>query len=149
MSTEIKRNALVEYSCQQMFDLVSDVELYPEFMDGCVAVRLIERSESTLKAELTLSKAGVKQSFSTCNQMQAPFSMSMELLDGPFQYFHGLWTFEALMDGDQEMGCKVGLALSFAFKQRVLQATLGRLFESTANQQVASLCRRADQIYTG
>ena len=149
MPTEIKRSALVEYSRQQMFDLVCDVELYPEFMDGCVGARLIQRSGSTLEAELTLSKAGVKQSFSTRNQMSPPASMTMELRDGPFQYFHGLWSFEALMDGELELGCKVSLSLSFEFKRRVLQATIGRLFESTANQQVASLCRRAEQVYAG
>lgn len=147
MSTKIQRSALVTYSCQQMFELVNHIEAYPEFMDGCIAARLISRSTNSLEAELTLSKAGVKQNFSTRNSLRPPESMSMELLDGPFKFFHGLWTFKALTDGEQELGCKVSLELDFEFKSRVLQSTVGRLFESTANQQVASLCRRAEIVY--
>ena len=59
----ISRSALVEYSAQQMFDLINDVESYPEFMTGCLAAELIEKTDVILEARLTLGKSTFQQSF--------------------------------------------------------------------------------------
>jgi ribosome-associated toxin RatA of RatAB toxin-antitoxin module len=82
----VNRSALVNYSAQQMFDLVNDIEAYPQYMDGCVGAKVLKREGEWLEARLELSKAGVSQSFVTRNQLQAPESMSMVLVDGPFKY---------------------------------------------------------------
>lgn len=140
---DIERTALVAYSCEQMFALVNDVARYPEFMPGCLAVDIIDQSPLQLSARLTLGKAGITQAFSTRNRLEFPHFMDMELVDGPFQDFSGQWQFQAL----GELGCKVSFRLRFRMANRLLDATIGKLIESSAGEQVNALCRRAEQIY--
>lgn len=139
----VERSALVNYSQQQMFELVNDIEAYPQFMDGCSGAKVLARGDDWLEARLELSKAGVSQSFVTRNLLQPPHSMTMNLVDGPFKSLRGVWRFTAL--GPQ--ACKVAFELEFELKNRLLGMAVGKLFESVSNKQVDALCARARQIY--
>jgi len=143
VSHRVNRSALVNYSAQQMFDLVNDIEAYPQYMDGCVGATILKREGDSLEARLTLSKAGVSQTFVTRNQLQAPTMMSMTLVDGPFKFLRGAWHFTAL----GEHACKVSFDLEFELQNRLLGIAIGKLFESVASKQVDALCTRAKQIY--
>ena len=143
MAHRVERSALVNYSASQMFELINDIESYPQFMDGCVGAKILARGEDWLEARLELSKAGVSQSFVTRNQLQPPHSMSMNLVDGPFKYLRGVWRFTPL----SEQACKVTFELEFELQNRLLGMAVGKLFESVSNKQVDALCARAKQIY--
>ena len=143
MAHKIERSALVNYSAQQMFDLVNDIEAYPQYMDGCVGAKVLARGDDWLEARLDLRKAGVSQSFVTRNQLRAPESMSLTLVDGPFSKLAGEWRFKAL----NESACKVSFSLEFELKSRLLGMAVGKLFETVTAKQVDALCARAQQIY--
>lgn len=143
MKHTLERSALVQYSAQQMFDLVNDVEAYPQYMDGCVSAKVLQRGEDWLEARLVLSKAGVTQSFVTRNRLQAPELMTLSLVDGPFRKLEGAWRFTPLAAD----ACKVSFTLDFELQNRLLGMAAGRLFESVTNKQVDALCARAKQIY--
>lgn len=143
MSHKVKRSALVSYSAQQMFDLVNDIEAYPQYMDGCVSAKILKREGDWLEARLELSKAGVSQGFVTRNQLVVPERMTMVLVDGPFKWLQGCWNFTALA----EHACKVSFELEFELQNRLLGMAVGKLFESVATKQVDALCVRAKQIY--
>lgn len=143
MAHAVNRSALVSYSAQQMFDLVNDIEAYPHYMEGCVGAQILKREGDWLEARLDLSKAGVTQSFVTRNQLHAPTSMSMTLVDGPFKRLHGCWRFAVLA----EHACKVSFELEFELQNKLMGMAVGRLFESVASKQVDALCARAKQIY--
>lgn len=143
MAHRVERSALVNYSAQQMFDLVNDIEAYPQFMDGCTGAKILARGEDWLEARLELSKAGVSQSFITRNQLQPPASMSLELVDGPFKYLRGVWRFSPL----GETACKISFELEFELQNRLLGMAVGKLFEGISNKQVDAFCTRAKQVY--
>ena len=126
-----------------MFDLINDIEAYPQYMDGCVGAKILKRDGEWLEARLDLSKAGVSQSFVTRNHLQPPESMTMTLIDGPFKQLQGRWSLTPL----GENACKVSFELEFELKSRLLGLAVGKLFESVANKQVDALCERARQIY--
>jgi ribosome-associated toxin RatA of RatAB toxin-antitoxin module len=139
----VERSALVNYSAQQMFDLVNDIETYPQFMDGCTGAKILARGEGWLEARLELGKAGVSQSFVTRNQLQSPTSMTLELVDGPFKYLRGIWRFIPL----GESACKISFELEFELQNRLLGMAVGKLFEGISNRQVDAFCARAKQVY--
>ncbi|MDQ2076359.1 type II toxin-antitoxin system RatA family toxin [Marinimicrobium sp. ABcell2] len=143
MSHRVERSALVQYSAQQMFDLVNDIEAYPEYMDDCVGAQVLQRGPGWLEARLELQKAGLTQSFVTRNELQPPTRMTMKLVEGPFSRLEGCWTFEAIDSG----ACRVGFELAFDMKSRLLGMAVGKLFESAASKQVDALCRRAQNVY--
>lgn len=143
MVHKVERSALVNYSAQQMFDLINDIEAYPQFMEGCVGAKILARGDNWVEARLDLSKAGVQQSFVTRNQLQPPLCMTLQLVDGPFKSLAGAWRFTPL----GEAACKVAFSLEFELQNRLLGLAVGKLFEAVSTKQVDALCLRAKQIY--
>lgn len=141
--TTITRSALVMYSAEQMFDLVNDVARYPEFLQGCDQSRVIHADSESIEAELTLSKMGLSQSFTTRNQLQRPQRMEMQLVDGPFSHFSGVWQFDAL----SEEACKVSLHMEFDINNRLAGMALSTLFKQVANNMVDAFVQRAQVVY--
>lgn len=141
--TTITRSALVMHSAEQMFALVNDVRRYPEFLDGCKATEVLNEGDDFIEATLTISKAGVNQSFSTHNTLRRPERMEMRLLDGPFSRFAGIWRFQALSDD----ACKVSLDMEFEMSNRLAGVAMGAVFKQIANMMVDSFVKRAKQVY--
>ena len=139
----VNRSALLPYSAHYMYCLVNDVASYPQFMDGCSSVDIIEHTDELMRATLYLKKAGMEVSFTTCNQLVADTSIEMCLQDGPFETFNGLWQFKALSDS----ACKLTLDLEFEFKSRTLAKLATGMFSGVSNNLVDSLSKRADDIY--
>lgn len=141
--TTIDRSALLPHSARQLFELVADIERYPEFLNGCVDATVIEREEDRVTARLGLSRAGINHSFVTCNTM-APFErIRLELVDGPFERFEGHWTFTQLGSD----ACKVGLTLNFRLRSGLIHVAAGRLFDRVALDLVDAVVRRAGTLY--
>ena len=144
MAKQIERNALVPFSALQMYDLVNDVEAFPQFMDGCVGAQVLNRGDDFMEARLDLRKGGLTQSFATRNQLIPGERIDMSLLQGDaFASLSGSWNFRALGDS----GCKVSLTLNFAFKNPIFALAAEPWFERVANQLVDSVCVRAKAIY--
>ena len=72
--TIIQKNALVKFSAQQMFDLVNNIEAYPQFLPWCSGSRIIKREDDIVEAELLIAKGGFKKTFSTRNRIDCFFS---------------------------------------------------------------------------
>ena len=140
---QVKKNAYVNFSAEQMFFLVDDIKSYPEFLPWCTKTIIHERTESSVRATIILSKSGVSSKFTTCNTMISSQKIDLLLEDGPFSYFKGGWNFLDL--GDQ--GSKVEFNLKFKFKNSLLDTTLGSFFESICDEQVNAFVHRAGKIY--
>lgn len=139
----INRSALLPYKAGQLFDLVNDIEAYPKFMDGCVGAEILRREQGLVEARLDLSKGGVSQSFATRNRVVDAQHISLELLEGPFDFFEGGWEFQALGD----TACKVSLRLEFYLNNAVLSAAAARLFDSVTNNLVSAIEKRARELF--
>lgn len=143
--TSINRSALVEYSAEQMFDLVNDIEHYPQFMQGCVSAKVLSQSDTELVGELRLAKAGISQQFTTRNTLLRPERIDMSLVEGGFKNFSSQWTFDALTTN----ACKVSLSMEFEFKSGLMGFTAEKLFSSSANNLVDAIVQRAHEVYNG
>jgi ribosome-associated toxin RatA of RatAB toxin-antitoxin module len=141
--TIINRSALLPYSASQLFELVSDVESYPRYMEGCVGASILRREDDLVEARLDLARGGIRQSFSTRNRLQAAREITLELIEGPFDYFSGRWEFRELGDA----ACKLSLMLEFKFSSRLLGAAAAKLFDKVTNNLVDAVGRRARQLY--
>lgn len=140
--TTIDRSALLPYPAEAVFALVADIERYPEFLPGCVEASILESQENTVTARLTLSRAGISQSFTTRNTLVVAESMELVLVDGPFDRFAGRWTFKSL----SPEACKVALNLEFLLGGGLINAAAGKLFDRVAHDLVDAVVRRAQHV---
>ena len=141
--TLVQKSALVKYSAQQMFDLVNDIESYPQFLPWCSGSRIIKREDDIVEAELMISKGGFKKSFSTRNSINKDESITVSLLDGPFSYLEGVWNFLPL----REDASKISLDLEFEMSGLLANLAFGAVFNQICNTMVASFTERAKAVY--
>ena len=140
---EINRSALLPYSARQLFDLVSDISAYPDYIPGCVGAKLLGEWEQGIEAELTVSALGVKQSFATRNTVIDGQEIRMELLNGPLQHLVGSWLFRPLSDS----ACKIELSLVFETAGSLKKIAAKQLVERSSTTVVDALVKRAHQRY--
>lgn len=141
--TAIHRSALLHYSDRQLYDLVNDVEAYPQYLDGCVGARVIQTDATHMEARLDLSRGGIAQSFTTVNELIPYEEIRLRLKEGPFENLSGSWRFLAL----GESACKVSLDLDFTVRSSLIGVAATRLIDHMANSLVDAVVRRASQIY--
>ena len=144
----VKRSVLLWYSSREMYDLVTSIDRYPEFLPWCSKAELLERSEEAVTARLSLAYAGVRHAFTTRNEHLNDESVSMRLVDGPFSMLDGIWTFKPIgSSGGGRAACRVELDLRYAFSNRALEAVVSPVFDRVANTLVDSFVSRAEQVY--
>lgn len=141
--TSIYRHALMPYSARQMYDIVNDVEMYPQFLPWCAETRLLQHTDVTLEASILMKKGKLNHRFSTRNTMQPGESIHIELVEGPFKHLSGDWTFTSL----STQGCKIELKLEFEFSSSIIGLLIGPVFTQIANSLVDAFCQRAHQLY--
>lgn len=166
MMTSIKREKIVPYSVSHMYDLVNDIERYPEFLPGCQSTTILHRDEDEVRAKVVLAKAGVHHSFTTLNRLQHNKMIEVRLVEGPFRHLEGFWRFDEINEtGTHDIepstsirselnrseakvkGCHVQFNLEFELSNRLLNMTLGPIFNNIANKFIDAFCERANILY--
>jgi ribosome-associated toxin RatA of RatAB toxin-antitoxin module len=141
--TIVQKSALVKFSAQRMFQLVDDIEAYPDFLPWCSGSRIISRQPEIVEAELQISKGGFKKSFATRNRIDTGGNINMSLIDGPFSYLEGVWNFLPL----REDASKISLDLEFEMSGVLANLAFGTVFNQICNTLVSSFTQRAKQLY--
>ena len=141
----VQKSALVAHSAAEMFELINDVESYPQFLTWCKSTQLLSRNEEELCGRLEVSRIGISQTFSTCNRLFPHERIVIRLQDGPFKRLQGEWRFTAL----REDACKVELELDFDFSGKLINSAFGAVFSQIANTLVDAFCKRADEVARG
>lgn len=141
--TLVQKSALVKYSAQQMYDLVNDIEAYPQFLPWCSGSRILKREDDVIEAELMISKGGFNKSFSTRNSLNKAESITVALLDGPFSHLEGVWNFLPL----REDASKISLDLEFEMSGVLANLAFGAVFNQICNTMVTSFTERAKAVY--
>jgi len=138
---------IMPYTAKQMYDLVADVETYPDFLPWCAATRIRKVTKDShktiIEADLIIAFKVFRERFgSRVTQKAEKFSIDVEYLDGPFKYLNNHWIFR-----DVDGGCEADFFVDFEFKSRVLQALIGVVFNEAMQRIVKAFEMRADDLY--
>lgn len=138
----------VQHTAVQMFDLVSDVEAYPQFLPLCKALRVLRRSVEgetrILVAEMQVGYKAVHETFKTRVACQnATKEILVEYIDGPFRYLKNSWVFRDL----EGYGSNVVFHIEYEFKSRMLGLLMGGMFDQAFRRFADAFERRAQDVY--
>ncbi len=139
----------VRHAAGHMFDLVADMERYPEFVPLCQDMRVRKRSEAgegieTVVAEMTVAYKVLRETFTSRVTLDRPnLQILVEYLDGPFRRMENRWDFHPA--GDHL--CDVEFFISYEFKSRVFAMLMGAMFDTAFRRFSQAFERRADQVY--
>jgi coenzyme Q-binding protein COQ10 len=137
------------HRADQMFDLVADVERYPEFVPLCQALKVRQRKQNpdgteTVVADMTVSFKLLKETFtSEVTLDREHLKILVRYLKGPFSNLENRWTFEA----KGEEACDVGFFIAYEFRSKMLATLMGAMFDAAFGRFSAAFEKRADMVY--
>jgi coenzyme Q-binding protein COQ10 len=140
----------VKHTPRQMFDLVADVERYPEFLPLCEGLKVRRRAESgegvaTLVAEMRVGYKKIHESFTSRVTLdRTRLRILVEYVDGPFNFLENRWSFRA-----NPAGCEVEFYIDYEFKSFALGLLMGSVFDKAFRRFAEAFEKRADQVYGG
>ncbi|GES45481.1 coenzyme Q-binding protein COQ10 [Rhizobium sp. ERR 922] len=138
----------VPHSPDQMFDLVADVERYPEFLPLCDALTVRSRKErdgkTLLVADMTVGYKAIRETFTTQVLLnKADRAIDVKYIDGPFKYLDNRWRFQPAENG----GSVIDFFIDYEFKSRILGALMGSMFDRAFRMFTDAFETRANKIY--
>lgn len=138
----------VRHAAAEMFDLVADVERYPEFVPLCrsltVRARTREGGKDVIVADMTVAYKFVRDTFTSRVTLdRANLEILVEYLEGPFQRLNNRWKFRPV--GDH--ACDVEFFIAYEFRSRTLGLLMGGIFDAAFRRFASAFERRADQVY--
>ena len=142
MPTHAERRRL-PYRQDQLFNLVADVERYPEFLPWCLAARIRERGPNLVIADLLIGYKMVRERFTSRVVLSRPGRIDVSYSEGPFKYLTNHWLFEPQPDG----GTLIDFYVDFEFRSKMLQKLMGMFFNEAVRRMVAAFEARAHQLY--
>ena len=142
MPTHAERRNL-PHTTEQMYNLVSDVEKYPEFLPWCVGVRVKEKTANRINADMMIGYKMFREKFSCKVELTFPDRIDVIYEEGPFKYLNNHWIFIKEKDGT----CTVDFFVDFEFNSTLLQKVIGVGFNEAVKIMVHAFEKRADNVY--
>lgn len=139
----------VAHTPRQMFDLVADIERYPEFLPMCSGLTILSRQPAAadgerLVARMTVGYKTISEAFTTRVLVQPePLAISANYVDGPFKFLDNEWQFLATDDG----GCEIAFDIRYEFKSMILGALVGGVFDQAFRKFTQAFEARAHTVY--
>jgi len=145
----VHKSVLIWFSAEEMFALVTDVALYPEFLPWCDKTRIVSQDATGMVAEIGMALGGFHKSFTTRNLHTQGRQVKLSLIDGPFKQLEGTWDFYPLsQEGITELqrACRVELTLHYSFES-MFGGLVGPLFDKIAATLIDAFVQRAEKVY--
>ena len=138
----------IDHSAEAMFDLVADVERYPEFLPLCTGLTVLSRRErderEALSASMSVGYKRIRETFTTQVILDRPkLAIDVRYIDGPFRYLDNEWRFEPVA----ERTCDVHFFIDYEFRSRTLGLMMGGMFDRAFNMFVHAFEERANALY--
>ncbi len=145
---ELSTTRRVQHAAAEMFDLVADVERYPEFVPLCQALRVRKRitegGKDVIVADMTVAYKLVRETFTSRVTLDRPnLAILVEYLEGPFRRLNNRWNFRPVTD----RVCDIEFFIAYEFRSRTLGLLMGAVFEAAFRRFASAFEPRADQIY--
>lgn len=134
---------LLPYTPEQLFDLVADVERYPEFLPWCKAARVLERGNDRITADLMIGTRIFSEKFRSDVRLDRPRRIDVHYVSGPLSRLCNHWAFAP--KGKRE--CELSFVVDFDFQSSLLGAAMEMLFDKALVKMVAAFENRARDLY--
>ena len=134
---------ILPYTQDQLFDLVVEVERYPEFLPWCIGCRVRRRDEGQIVADTIIGFKMFRESFTSRIVHARPTRIDVSYEDGPFKYLNNHWIFTDVGEGRTE----IDFFVDFEFRSRVLQMAIGAVFGEAVRRMIAAFEARAKDLY--
>ena len=129
----------INIDIETIFNLINDIDSYPDYLPWCTKTEVIEKPDHSIIGKIFISKSFINWNFSTKNIIKKNESISLELVDGPFESLNGKWSF-SVIDG---FNTRVSLEINYKFKSSLIELSIEPIFTSIMNSILKSFIQEA------
>lgn len=130
------------HTVDELYELVTDVEDYPNFLPWCIALRIKSRNETEIRADMVVGFKMLREKFTSKVTLTPNTRIDVEYLDGPFRYLENRWLF-----AEKDGGCEIDFFIDFEFRSRLLQKVMQPLFHEAVRRMVRAFEKRASERF--
>lgn len=138
-----REKRVLPHTAQQMFDMVADVERYPEFLPWCIGCRIVKRNGNAFTADLMVGYKVLREKFTSKVELSEPGQIDVTYITGPMKHLYNQWRFTDNADGS----CTVDFFIEFQFRNRIFEKLVGKVFDEIVKRMVGAFVERADDLY--
>ena len=131
------------HTAKQMFDLVVDIEKYPEFLPWCNGARILKHKDETIVADISFGYIFVRDTFTSRVTYKSPHRINVKYEKGPFRYLNNHWRFRDLKDGK----CEIDFYIDFAFHNSLFQHPMKFFLNELVSIMINAFESRAKVMY--
>ncbi len=134
---------ILPYTPKQLYDMVADIECYPEFLPWCLATRVRKHEGNEILSDMVIGFKMFRERFTTRVTLNPEQNrIDVAYAEGPFKYLNNHWVFV-----DRPEGCEIDFYVDFEFRSRLLQKAVGVLFGEAVRRMVGAFETRARTLY--
>jgi coenzyme Q-binding protein COQ10 len=134
---------ILPYSAEQMFNLVMEIDKYPEFLPWCIGARINSKSKNDLDADVLIGYKMFREKFSSRVHFTKPKEIEVEYLKGPMRHLHNKWVFKDLRDNQ----CQIDFYVDFSLKTKLFENLIDQFFQKALMKMINAFEGRAMEIY--
>ena len=138
-----KETRILPYTAEQLFDLVIDIEKYPQFLPWCLGARINTRKGHYLEADVIVGYKMFREVFSSRVHMIRPNAIEVEYLKGPMRHLHNKWVFTDL--GKDR--CEVDFYVDFSLSSKLFESLVDQFFHKALVKMIEAFEQRANALY--
>ena len=133
---------ILPYTSEQLFNLVADIEQYPEFVPWCKGIKVKDRKENHIVADLTAGNSFLSETYTSDVYLTPNTKIEVSQNEGPFKYLFNIWEFK-----DVEDGCELSFQIEFEFSSFIFQKAVESVFMEASTQMIEAFEERAEEVY--
>lgn len=136
------------YSPREIYDMVADIEAYPEFLPWCSAARILQRSDHMVIADLVIRFKAFHDKYTSKVTLTSPEPgqegrIDVMMVQGPFNHLTNLWVFREHPEG----GTELEFSIDFSFKSVLLEKMIGSFFTLAFTKMSKAFEERAHALF--
>ena len=132
----------INIDIETIFNLINDIKSYPDYLPWCTRSEVKEESADIIIGKIFISKSFINWNFSTKNTIKKNESISLELVDGPFESLTGKWLFSSI----NQFNTRVSLDIDYKFKSSIIELSIEPIFTSIMNSILESFIQEAFKL---
>ena len=137
-----RETRVLPYPVDRLFDLIADVERYPEFLPWWHAARVRRRDGNTEHVDQVVGPAIARFRFASITVLERPDRITTTSTERPFRHLEIHWTFAPVPQG----GCRASFAVDYELRSGALQKLVGVIFDAAVRRVVTAFEQRAARI---
>ena len=133
----------LNHSPINIYEIVSDINFYSQFIPGCTSSEIISRKGNEVEAILGLKYLVMSGDFKSRVTLDSKkLTIISEGIEGPFNSILTKWSFD-----EADNGVLVNVNISLDLKNKMFEKILKRNIKKIISQVVTSFEERADILY--